>query len=338
MIAKVLKNSLALANQLLSQPKASIAFSGAAHPLQINLPPLGGSGIGGSDMTAEALNVLSSLYFQAEMEQAAVIPLAELLTESRYSLQVTDHSAAQLLEQFADGGQNRWLNRQIRDQIYARTFGIGGALLNESGSTINRNFESLFARYCQALMQFQADSRWAAPGVSATVQVEMAAQQLLSNLGQRRFGNTLTAAQRIQGQLQAALDLLNHQGITGLFQANNIWSLIRNVLENDAPDLQRIVSRAQSGLRLISWLAQNLVPLRTRQLDQALTNGGEVFIWAASWLQATGMPSSANANSSQAVQNAPWPGGYSNNPHGNVFSATALLRESMANQNHRQAA
>lgn len=334
----MLSRSLALVNRLLSRPGAVFAFGAGTDPMQINLPPLGaGGGVGGGGLSAEALHVLASLYFQAEMEQAAVIPLAELLTESRYSLQLTDHAAAQLLEQFAEGMQGRWLKRKIRDQIFARTFGTGSAVLSEPGTAINRNFETLLARYCQSLAQYQADSRWSAPGAGQIVQAEFAAQQLTANLAQRQFGNTLTAAQRMQGQLQAALDLLNHPGVTRLFQANSIWGLIRNVLESDAPDLQRIITRAQSGLRLLSWLADHLPQLQARQFGQALAAGGEVFIWAVNWLQATGMPDPGQ----QPAQSPTWPGSPPGGIHsgvGGVFSATAMLRNALAADDREYAA
>lgn len=319
----MLARSMALVNRLLAQPRSALAFSNA-DPLQINLPPLGYGGGVISNLRPEALQVLASLYFQSELEQATIIPLAELLTESRYSLQLTDHSAAALLEQFAEGMQARWLKRQIREQIFARTFGTGAALLHEPGTAVNRNFETLFARLCQALVRFDADTRWQPPGAAATVAVEMAAQQVVANLAQRQFGNTLTAAQRIQGQLQAALELLNHPSIPRLFQAHDVWSLIRSVLGSDAPDLNRLVNRAQNGLRLLTWLAQHLGDLNNNKLFQTLNSSRDAIVWAAGWLQATGVASEPASSPS------PWSGYNGATPAiGGVFSATRLLRSVM---------
>ena len=332
----MLAGSLKLVNALLASPRAALAFSADADPLQINLPPLGaGSGAGYS---AEGLRVMASLYFQAELEQAAVIPLAELLTESRYSLQLTDRSAAELLENFADGQQRRWPNRQSREQLFARTFGIGAGVTADSGAMINRDFETVFARFCYALVQYDNRARYGQPGATAAVQVQFAARQLLANLRGRQFGNTLVAAQRIQAQLQAAIDLLNHPGLTRLFQARNLWDLIRNVLAEDAPPLSQIVTRGQSGLRLITWMADNLAPIRDGDISSVLAaSGSQPVLWAANWLQATGLSLSESAPAPQQ----PWPTGPSTPPAyggGMPFSATALLREAYRRSEAEEAA
>ncbi len=325
----MLPRSMALVNRLLAQPRAALAFSFAG-PLQINLPPLGAGGGLGGGIRPEALQVLASLYFQAELEQATIIPLAELLTESRYSLQLTDQSAAVLLEQFAEGMQERWLTRSIREQVFARTFGTGPALLDEPGAAVNRNFETLFAQFCQTLVRYEADARWQAPGAAATVAVEMAAQQLIANLAQRQFGNTLTAAQRIQGQLQAALDLLSHPAIPRLFEARDVWSLIRSVLGADAPDLNRLVSRAQNGLRLLTWLAEHLGDIGNGRIGLVLSSSRDPIIWAAGWLQATGVGLQAQQTPQPAARPAPWSGYSAASPGiGGVFSATSLIRDAL---------
>ncbi len=57
---------------------------------------------------------MAALYFQAELEQAGVIPVAEVLTDARFQLQVRDAEAAQRLEDFASDMQAHWYSRQLR--------------------------------------------------------------------------------------------------------------------------------------------------------------------------------------------------------------------------------
>ncbi len=262
-------------------------FSFANDPLEINLPTYGGAD--STLINRESLEVLAALYFQAELEQAGIIPIAELLTENRFSLQLRDTEAADMFEQFSSRLRGEWYTRQMREQIFARTFGLGAQASNEAGSMVNRNFETLFAQSCYALGRYQSLVQTnVMPGVHE-VQVEAAFNQLLQNLGGKLFGNSLLASSKIQQQLQMAINLLNHRGVTSLFQARNIWQLIGNVLGADTPDYQRIVTRAQSGLRIIGWLAANLTAIRGEGLQNALFNQTGIFVWAASWLQASGI-------------------------------------------------
>ena len=234
------------------------------------------------------MEVMAALYFQAELEQAGVIPVAEVLVEARFQLQVRDQEAARRLESFAQDMQQAYYPRPLREQVFARTFGLGTAAVAEAGMTINREFETRFGNFCTALERLQGEARWAPPTTGATVGVETAVKAVLANLARRRFGNTLVAAQQIQRQLKAALELLNHPGVTTLFQARNIWGVIRTILGADTPDLVRLIDRGQAGMRIMGWVAARLVEIRDGRIGPVLTGETSLFIWAANWLQASG--------------------------------------------------
>ena len=120
--------------------------------------------------------------------------------------------------------------------------------------------------------------------------MRLTATTLLRNLAARRFGSTLFAARKIQEQLQLAIGLLSHRGITAEFQARNMWDLIRRILGSDAPDLERLVNRGQSGMRLLKWLASIVPQLRDSRAAAPIVGANRaVFVWAAAWLQATGL-------------------------------------------------
>lgn len=283
----VLPLSIALVDCVLARPQTARAFNSADDPLAINLPPLG-EGVGASAIDRATLEVMAALYFQAELEQAGVIPVAEVLTEARFQLQVRDAEAAQRLEDFASGMQAHWYSRQLRQQLFARTLGLGAGASAAAGQTVNREFETRFAQLCDALGRYEADARWSAPTSGVAARVEMTISALLNNLARRRFGNTLIAAQRIQDQLRAALELLNHPGTTQLLQATNIWGVIRNILGPDAPDMARLIDRAQSGTRILTWLAEHLSQLKGAALQQLLRAESSLFLWAATWIRASG--------------------------------------------------
>ncbi len=283
----VLPRSLALAAQLLARPQVALSFSGDDDPLAINLPPLG-PGAGGAVVDRETIEVMAALYFQAELEQTGLIAVAEVITDARFTLEVRDPDTAGALEDFARQMRGNWYPRPLREQLFARTFGYSSSHSSGADNSLNREFEPLFGQLCAALELYQSQRRWGAPPTGTAARVEFAAQALLANLARRRFGNTLIAAQRIQRQLQAALALLGQPGIQRLFAAQNLWGVIRNILGPDTPDLARWIERAQSGMRILGWLAQHHTALGGSALQQRLAAAPELASWASSWLQASG--------------------------------------------------
>jgi hypothetical protein len=305
-VTKVLPRTLSLLTRLLERNHSTRMLSEPADdPLAINLPPMGPGGVGAA-VDQATLEAMAALYFQAELEQAAVIPVAEVLADSRFTLEVRDPQTAGQLEDFANNMQGNWYSRELREQLFARTFGYSGSVTGHH-SAINREFEPLFGQFCLSLQRHQQRARWAPPGGGTVARVEMALQNLLRSLARRRLGNTLIAARRIQGQLQAAINLLNQPDLTRLFQAQNLWGLIGNILGPDSPDLARHIERAQNGLRLLSWLARHHSDLSGTALAQRLQSESRLFLWAANWLQASGYEDAAPQHPDQQQ---PYPSGY----------------------------
>lgn len=313
MTAAVLPRSLSLLARLLAQP-ATLTLGARDDPLAINLPPLG-PGAGGAPLDQRTIETMAALYFQAELEQAAVIPVAEVLADARFTLEVRDAGTAQQLEAFAKHSKGNWYARNLREQLFARTFGLGGGAGHQAASSINREFEPLFGQLCLALERYQQQTRFSATGGGAVARVDMALQALLRNLARRQLGNTLIAARRIQEQLQAAINLLNQPDLTRLFQAQNLWGLIANILGDDSPDLARLIERAQSGMRILSWLARHHDKSGSHRFAQQLQSETGLFMWAASWLQASGyqQPAAGHREDHRAGHHAdrgqPLPGG-----------------------------
>lgn len=284
-----LPHSLALARACLNGPLA-LAFD-ADDPLRLDLPPLLGADSGG--LSPQALRAVAALYFQAELEQAGVIPVAELLVEARLQQAFGSVRVAEKLEAFAQRGRGRWYDRAHRQQLFARLFGTGPAATNDAGATVNREFEQRLAGLCLALARYAADLRFSSGASSGSeAAVRTAAVGLLSNLAPRQFGNTLIAGRLIQEELQAAIDLLNDPEVGALFGVRGLWPTLRQILGDQAPDLQRLVDRAQAGLRLIEWLAAAL-PQLTNSAGPLPLPEPSIFASAATWLQATGLDPAA---------------------------------------------
>jgi hypothetical protein len=310
-----LHRSLALAQSCLYPPPGALALeesSGQDDPLRLNLPALFNGGV---LPTPQAVRVLAALYLQAELEEAGVIPLAETLAAQRSRLDQLGLRAAQKLENFALHARD-WYDRPSRQLLFARLFGMGPAANRSDERAANHDFQQRLAMMCYALIRYAQAYEWGAlPGAQREASLRMTCLALLSNLGPRQFGNTLIAGRQIQAQLQLAIDLLDDEQIEALFQSRNLWDTLRKAFGPVAPDIQRLVTRGQSGERLLAWLAEAMprlsveespsdpTPARTpgwlassppaqpeqKTAASLVPPGSPVFNWAAAWLQASGL-------------------------------------------------
>ncbi len=273
--------SLSLATESLSFATGMVA---APDPLHLNLPPMGGPG-DTSIPNAEAMQWLSALYFQAELEQAGVLPVAEALAQERATMPVVSTEAAGKLQDFAQMMKEHWYDRSYRGQIFARVFGIGELATNDQGTLVNHDFERSLGTLCMAVAR---DAGFGSGDMEAE-QVREAATQLLLNLGERQFGNALPAARVIQQELHRAVDLLSDPGIGSAFQTRGLWNTVLKILGPEAPDIGRHIRRAQGGQRVLLWLGSVQGQIGNTGVLFRIAAGDGVFSAAAQWLQATGL-------------------------------------------------
>ncbi len=280
-----LQRSLLLAQACLNGPAHALALGGG-DPLGLDLPPLL-NGSGGILPTAAALRALAALYLHAELEQTGLVLVAEALAQERGVLALRSEQAAARLERFAEQ-QRTWYDRERRLRLFARLFGLGSS----GGGDVNDGFQQAFGRMCQTILAVADDYRWGqTPGPTRDAALRHAVRAVLINLGTRQFGDTLIAGRKIQAQLTAAVGIVGDPDVGALVQGRGLWDTLRKILGEQTPDLGRLLSRGQSGQRLLTWLA-----LALPQLSQdapgvpLLPAGSPAFVWAATWLEATGLP------------------------------------------------
>lgn len=287
-----LRDSIHLANSILKASALSLMLTraGDEDALKLNLPPIIGGGASSVTPDAATLKVLATLYFQAELEQAGIIAVAEVLADNRYQLSIQSVPAANLLEDFFRKKRD-WLDRNSREYIFARVFGTGSLARNEEGALVNRDFQTKFANFCLELRRGGEDLRWRktiSPMFDAAI--KQAATDLLFNLGSRGYGDVLQAARRIQTQLSKAIELLSSEGIGNALQTRGMWNVLRAVLGENTPDFARLTTRGQSGLQLLNWLAEILPLIADRNHRRPLfETNSPVINWAEMWLEATGL-------------------------------------------------
>lgn len=285
-----LRESLRLANSILATPAVAQMMSFALEdPLRLNLPPIIGNGSSSLTPDAPTLRVMATLYLQAELEQAGIIAVAEVLTDSRYQLAVRDMRTGKLLEDFFRQRRD-WLDRNSREHIFARVFGFGAVAGNQQGAAVNRDFMTKFANFCLALRRIGEDLKWQkTPSTMLDSAFRQTAADLLVNLGSRGYGDLFEATKRIQNQLSKAIEILSDEGIGNAFQTRGMWNLLNLMLSPNTPDFARLTTRGQCGLRLLDWLASILPKISDRNYQKPLVEAISPSInWAEMWLEATG--------------------------------------------------
>jgi hypothetical protein len=274
----------------LAQAQFDEAFDygiGERDPLQVSLPPYL-HGAAGALLTPETLRMLGAMYLNAELEQAGVLLAAEVLTDARFELPLTNREAAQLLDAF-DVHRRSAYTRPQRELLFARLFGIGGGALPARGAAVNHEFQRLLANFCHAILR--AAEPLLPGGSAATRQALLrdSANVLAANLSARQFGNTVTAGRLLQTYTQRAVTLLTHPGMLSHFRAQGLWDLLPRLFSTGVPDLGRIVTRGQGGMRVLLFLASALAAL-SAQPPQAVPQPTTADATAAAqWLQASGL-------------------------------------------------
>ena len=287
-----LKESMELAHRSVALALAQ-SLATVEDPLRLDLPPM--LATAGQAPSAEMLRTMAALYFQSEMEQAGIIPVAEMLAASRRTLEMRSARVSRKLDEFAERGRHQWYDRQSRNVTFTRLFGAG-AVANLHDGASNRDFQQRLATLCFTLTNYQRDHFWGqTPGPMRETALREAATALLFNLGPRQYGALPNAARLIQEQLRAAIDLLNDPDLASLFGARGMWDVLRRVLGKETPDMGRLLTRGQAGLRLLDWLA-TVIPVLSNPAPAGplAASNSAVYTWAASWLAATGIEMASN--------------------------------------------
>lgn len=259
----------------------------AADPFAIALPPMLGTA-GAPVLASGTVRMLGALYLNAELEQAGLPLAAELLAQAKLELSLMSAEAARLLDNF-DTMRRTAYTREQRELLFARLFGIGGGAVAARGAAVNNEFQRLLATFCTGILR---TTESLLPGGSTAVRqtfVRDAALTLASNLAARQFGNTVAAGQALQRYTQRAIELLTHPGMLTHFGVRGLWELLAKLFGPAVPDMGRIVTRGQSGMRVLIYLAEGLPALQAQPLGTLPQASDIVATSAAQWLQASGL-------------------------------------------------
>jgi len=262
------------------------AFAMAFDELAIvELPPGSESSVDRAQMRA-----LGALYLAADLEPAGIFTAAEGLAAlaATGGLRTDLGPVAAMVHQFWRK-RNERTTEEDRLEFFGRLFGSAYGGFSAYGA--NDGFEPLTLDLCEALYQL-GDGLHRSPhgGISQQTRIRAAARNLLGNLVSAGGGATPFMAREIMSGLQAAIDILKHPHLQGVFGARDIWGVVNAVNRlagrSSMGDPQVFMRRGRAGMTLIVWLADAAEALRTYGAPLVVVDH-PVIPAAVDWMQAS---------------------------------------------------
>jgi hypothetical protein len=213
------------------------------------------------------LQAAAPLYFASALENAGLLPAAELIAGLFASGTITQPlgPGAQLINTFWRGRRER-LGAEERNAIFARVFEAP-------------HFDRLMAAYCEAAVA-QADGS----DMREDVTLETTGQALGEFLAQRTDPMAAMAARDIVDNINAALGFLRDRMLQSAFGATSLWALVGMAMQGKGVGgVQNHVDRGRAGQSVLLWLAAH-VGDPTPRLDPARPEHVEVMAAAQRWL------------------------------------------------------
>jgi hypothetical protein len=229
--------------------RKSGSLIGAAQSFAVGLDELGGLDLPPvmhGQIDQAQLRAIASLYLASDLEAAGVIPAVEQLSGLARggAMPIDLGGAAPLVADFWRFRGDR-ATADERRQAFTRLFG---------GS-----FEDLMLDLCEALYKLDELATNANyGGIAQQTRVRSTAARLLEAMVDGGGGIIVFLAQEIMASLKAALAILGHADLKGVFGARNVWGTIAGIdrlTKTRRADPRLFVRRGRAGMTVLSWLA-----------------------------------------------------------------------------------
>jgi hypothetical protein len=205
----------------------------------------------------DSLRALQVIWFAASLEQARLFDAVDRLVALFRAglLPVRKGSASALLYEYWQERDERLPVAQ-RGRLYARAFGIGGAL--SAGVVPNRALPELWLGFIASVRHGDAAGVALAP-LLGRADVRAAARDLAVNLTQFGAGMARSAAS-LHEHIQQALALFADPDVRSAYGARDAWQLVDRIalqyLGSTRPATRYRVL-ANTGSTILAWLARN---------------------------------------------------------------------------------
>lgn len=205
----------------------------------------------------------TTLYVSAVLEEMKLFAVADRIAEqfAKGMIPIARSPATDPIQDWYDRRGER-LGAAERARIYGHVLGSSAAGSTTALAQPNQDFAPLWARFVDAVSDYERKTALAPSGKGATVsreQIRKAGRDLALNLSNRSYGAALYVAARLAKQIQDAEKLLSTEALLAHFGAASAWELVDAVAKKElggAPDSVRLRGQAESAARLLDWLAR----------------------------------------------------------------------------------
>ena len=271
--------ALSLCDRLLAEHLSALEARFGAPALGLmDLPPLTGGYI-----EPDQLRVVPTLYWTREVDAAGVLDTVDALAHG-----VVDGTVVEPMGEVVNELALWWRHREERFNALERRALFSHLFGGEGHAEPNADFPELMRRFAEVLSELGRTPRNEGL-VHLQAQVAAAGQALAANLSERSAGVAAFAARDIVAQIRAALRILGDGGLVQAFGGGGPFRLIERLAPrllgkpfSPTPHL----SRAEAGLRLLTWLARSAGGLNEEGVR--VSRDDEVVHAANTWLAAAG--------------------------------------------------
>lgn len=216
--------------------------------LDLSLPALPGGGMSGGALTDAQIRAYAALYYYGELEGTGLMTVAELLAEDRDAMGVRDEALYRALDGLSRAMRGEWYGAERRQMIFGTMLGLGRS----------DGIQSALGGLCQSIAQFEQTLSYGGSSYGISARLDMSADATLRVITQRAAMGLERAAQLLNHQLRAAIEVMQNPALHRRVGARDMWGFLQAVAvpaQGQLPDLGRAVRRAQSGSALIAALA-----------------------------------------------------------------------------------
>jgi len=213
-----------------------------------------------TDVILDNVKALSAIYFASTLEDLKLFAVVDKIVEQfvQGMLPVTRGFGGEKLYSYLRTSDQRMTEVERRG-LYARTLGVASGSVDEPMP--NGEFSDLWIRFLSAVNVFarELDITGTPPTVTAP-QVAKNAKDLAVNLSLHGYGIGHFAAVELQDTIKSLLDIVNDPAVVQAYSANDGWQVVERVSQlflGGSVNGVRQRTMAQSGSRIIGWLADN---------------------------------------------------------------------------------
>ncbi len=254
--------------------------------LDLSLPALPGGSTVATTLSDDQIRAYAALYYYGELETTGLMEVAELLAEERDMMGIRDASLYQALDNLHRAMGQQWYTTERRQMIFGSMLGFGQA----------GGIQSALVGFTRTISQYEGAFAYGARlDHSHAAQLDMAGHAVLGVIASRAAMGLERAAQLLNGQTRAALEVLQNPALHRRTGARDMWGFLQSVAapaQGTLPDLGRATRRAQSGAGLIAALTS---ARSAGGLLATLQTSPDLMRFAADWQMNAPTPTPAPA-------------------------------------------